>query len=123
VVVGLDPKADVGLMRLDHPVRGHVFTSSSSSSSSSSSPRVGQEVAAMGFPEGKPMTFTRGTVSLLDLTVSFDDLMRSGMIETEGAVISGYSGAPLLSADGQVMGLIDAAWITYTRRRSSTPAL
>jgi serine protease Do len=74
----------------------------------SSSPRVGQDSAAIGFPEGKPMTFTRGTVSRLDLTVSFDDFMRSGMIQTEGAVLSGYSGAPLLSADGQVIGFVDS---------------
>jgi serine protease Do len=102
VLVGVDPKVDVALVRLDHPVRGHVFTMASSS------PLLGQEVAAIGFPEGDPMTSTRGIVSGLDRALTDPDFMRSGLIETDADVLSGYSGAPLLSADGQVIGLVDA---------------
>ena len=102
VVVGIDFQADVALVRLDRPIRGHVFTVTTST------PRVGQEVAAIGFPVGDPMTFTRGTVSGLDRTITIEKVMRSGMIETDAAVNPGNSGGPLLSADGQVVGLVDA---------------
>ena len=102
VVVGIDPSADVALVRLDRPIRGHVFTMAASA------PSVGQEVAAIGFPVGDPMTFTRGTVSGLDRTIAIESVQRSGLIETDAAINPGNSGGPLLSADGQVFGLVDA---------------
>jgi serine protease Do len=102
VVVGIEPSADVALVRLDRAIQGHVFTMATSA------PRVGQEVAAIGFPVGDPMTFTRGTVSGLDRTITIENLTRSGMIETDAAINPGNSGGPLLSADGQVFGLVDA---------------
>jgi S1-C subfamily serine protease len=102
VVVGIEPSADVALVRLDRAIQGHVFTMATSA------PRVGQEVAAIGFPVGDPMTFTRGTVSGLDRTITIENVIRSGMIETDAAINPGNSGGPLLSADGQVFGLVDA---------------
>jgi serine protease Do len=102
VVVGIDPSADVALVRLDRPIRGHVFTMAALA------PRVGQEVAAIGFPVGDPMTFTRGTVSGLDRTIPIEDVLRSGLIETDAAINPGNSGGPLLSADGRVFGPVDA---------------
>jgi serine protease Do len=105
VVVGIDPAADVALVRLDRPIQGHVFIMAAAT------PGVGQEVAAIGFPVGDPMTFTRGTVSGLNRTISIENLMRSGMIETDAAINPGNSGGPLLSADGKVLGLIDATHV------------
>jgi serine protease Do len=102
VVVGMNTSADVALVRMDHPVKGHVFTMVASA------PRVGQEVATIGFPEGDPMTLTRGTVSGLDRTILIENVMRAGLIETDAAINPGNSGGPLLSADGQVFGLVDA---------------
>jgi serine protease Do len=102
VVVGVDSSADVALVRLDRRMRGHVFKMSSMA------PQIGQEVAAIGFPVGDPMTFTRGTVSGLDRTIPIEDVQRSGLIETDAAINPGNSGGPLLRADGQVVGLVDA---------------
>lgn len=102
VVVGIDPSADVALVRLDRPMQGHVFTMTALP------PSVGQEVAAIGFPVDDPMTFTRGTVSGLDRTIPIENVTRSGLIETDAAINPGNSGGPLLSADGQVFGLVDA---------------
>jgi serine protease Do len=101
-VVGIDPQADVALVRLDRSIRGHVFTMTTSA------PPVGQEVAAIGFPVGDPMTFTRGMVSGLDRIISIENITRSGLIETDAAINPGNSGGPLLSLDGQVVGLVDA---------------
>jgi len=102
VVVGIDFSADVALVRLDRPMRGFVFTMTALA------PSVGQDVAAIGFPVGDPMTFTRGTVSGLDRTIPIENVTRSGMIETDAAINPGNSGGPLLSANGQVIGLVDA---------------
>jgi len=102
VVVGIDFSADVALVRLDRPMKGFVFTMTTVA------PSVGQEVAAIGFPQGNPMTFTRGTVSGLDRTIPIENVTRSGMIETDAAINPGNSGGPLLSAEGQVFGLVDA---------------
>ena len=102
VVVGIEPSADVALVRLDRSIQGHVFTLAASA------PSVGQEVAAIGFPVGDPMTFTRGTVSGLSGTITIESVMRTGMIETDAAINPGNSGGPLLRTDGQVLGLVDA---------------
>lgn len=102
VVVGIDPAVDVALVRLERPILGHIFTMAAAT------PNVGQEVAAIGFPEGDPMTFTRGSVSGLDRTIPIENVMRNGLIETDAAINPGNSGGPLLSADGQVVGLVDA---------------
>src|SRR5665647_2493456 len=97
VVVGIDPSADVALVRLSRPMQGHVFTMAALP------PSVGQEVAAIGFPVGDPMTFTRGTVSGLDRTIPIENVTRSGLIETDAPLNPGNSGGPLLSVDGQVV--------------------
>lgn len=102
VVVGIDHSADVALVRLNHQVQGHVFIMADEA------PRVGQEVAAIGFPAGDPMTLTRGTVSGLDRTIPIEVVQRGGLIETDAAINPGNSGWPLLSADSQVFGLVDA---------------
>ena len=102
VVVGIDPSADVALVRLGRPMQGHVFTMAALP------PSVGQEVAAIGFPVDDPMTFTHGTVSGLDRTIPIENVTRSGLIETDAPLNPGNSGGPLLSVDGQVVGLVDA---------------
>jgi len=102
VVVGLDAQSDVALVRTNRPLTGHVFTLADHP------PTVGQEIAAIGFPEGEPMTLTRGIVSGLDRTIPIAGLNRSGLIQTDVAINPGNSGGPMLATDGQVYGLIDA---------------
>ncbi|MBC7560759.1 MAG: trypsin-like peptidase domain-containing protein, partial [Dermatophilaceae bacterium] len=122
VVVGIDHSADVALVRLNHQVQGHVFIMADEA------PRVGQEVAAIGFPAGDPMTLTRGTVSGLDRTIPIEVVQRGGLIETDAAINPGNSGWPLLSADSQVFGLVDAKnmaaeGIAFAVAPLSTPCL
>lgn len=102
VVVGLDPQSDVALVKTNRPLTGHVFRLADHV------PTVGQEIAAIGFPEGEPMTLTRGIVSGLERTIPIDGLDRSGLIQTDVAINPGNSGGPMLATDGQVYGLIDA---------------
>ena len=101
-VIGTDAERDLALVRADKPLTGHVF------SLSSKAPDVGSRVAAIGFPVGDPITLTQGGISGLDRTITIDGAERSGLIETDAAVNPGNSGGPLLTASGDVVGLVDA---------------
>jgi serine protease Do len=101
-VVGLDGSDDVALVRLNQPLPGHVF------GLQAIPPSVGSPVAAMGFPEGLPITFTQGSISGLDRTIPVEGQTRTGLIQTDASVNPGNSGGPLLGPDGKVVGLVDA---------------
>ena len=101
-VIGQDADRDLALLRLSKPVRGHVFKLTQTS------PRLGDEVAAIGFPLGLPLTLTRGTVSGLNRTIPIENVKRLRLVQTDAAVNHGNSGGPLLRADsGDVIGLVD----------------
>jgi hypothetical protein len=101
-VIGQDADRDLALVRLAKPVKGYVFELTEIS------PRLGDEVAALGFPFGLPLTLTRGTISGLDRTIPIDNVKRRKLVQTDAAVNEGNSGGPLLRADtGEVIGLVD----------------
>jgi serine protease Do len=101
-VLGEDPARDVALVRSSLPITGHVFQLSAAQ------PRLGEGVAALGFPLGLPLTVTRGSVSGLRRSVPIESIVRRNMIQTDAAVNPGTSGGPLLNAaTGDVLGLVD----------------
>jgi S1-C subfamily serine protease len=101
-VIGQDADRDLALLRLSKTVRGHVFKLTQTS------PRLGDEVAALGFPLGLPLTLTRGTVSGLNRTIPIEKVRRLRLVQTDAAVNHGNSGGPLLRSDtGDVIGLVD----------------
>jgi S1-C subfamily serine protease len=102
VVVGMDRESDVALIKTQRSLSGHIFTFADEP------PAVGQEVAAIGFPEDEPMTLTRGTVSGLDRTIEIEGTNRSGLIQTDTAINPGNSGGPMLATSGLVYGVVDA---------------
>jgi S1-C subfamily serine protease len=73
-------------------------------------PVAGQEVVVIGTPFGLRGTVTTGVVSgvnrVLDAASGFSV---PGAIQTDAAVNPGNSGGPLLSLDGEVVGVISAA--------------
>ena len=101
-VVGIDTQSDVALVRADRALSGHVFTLAGSR------PEVGATVAAIGFPEGDPITFTTGTVSGLDRTETIEGTQRSGLLQTDAALNPGNSGGPLIDQSERVVGVVDA---------------
>lgn len=101
-VVGIDPVSDLALLRLDAPVPGHVFTFAEGN------PSPGTTVAAIGFPLDEPKTLTIGVVSGLDRTITVEGESRSGMLQTDTAINPGNSGGPLVNANGEVVGVVDA---------------
>lgn len=69
-------------------------------------PRIGDEVAALGFPRGIGFSFTRGSISALDVRVDDADFSVSGLLQTDAAVNPGNSGGPLIDKEGNVLGVV-----------------
>lgn len=101
-VAGMDPRTDVALLRLDSSVRGHVFDWAPDA------PRVGDDVAALGFPRGRPLAMTKGAVTALDRRIDVDGQDRFGLVQTDAAVNPGNSGGPLMTLAGQAAGVVSA---------------
>ncbi len=69
-------------------------------------PRIADDVAALGFPRGIGFSFTKGSISALDVRVEDGDLSMSGLIQTDTAVNPGNSGGPLIDRSGNVLGVV-----------------
>jgi hypothetical protein len=100
-VIGADAARDVALVRTDKPIPGHLYTLSTRA------PQLGEDVAAIGFPLGLPLTVTRGSVSGSDRTIPIEGISRRSLVQTDAAVNPGNSGGPLVTDTGTVVGLVD----------------
>lgn len=101
-VVGIDPGADVALLRTAVPLDGQSL------SFAAQSPRVGDEVAAIGFPLGQPLSYNAGTVNGLGRKAVIEGIPRHDLVEIDAATTHGSSGGPVIRADGTVVGIVDA---------------
>jgi S1-C subfamily serine protease len=101
-IIGYDPNADVGLIKVDPKgldlVRlelGH-----------GSAVQVGDPVAAIGSPFGEENSLSVGVVSAKDRTIeALTDFSISDAIQTDAAINRGNSGGPLLDQRGRVIGI------------------
>lgn len=100
-VIGADSVRDLALVRSDAPISGYRFKLATRA------PQLGEDVAALGFPLGLPLTVTRGSVSGSDRTIPIDGLRRRNLVQTDASVNPGNSGGPLMANDGSIVGLID----------------
>jgi S1-C subfamily serine protease len=102
-VVGWDLFSDVGVIRVapaDHPLSAVPL-------GDSAKVVVGEPVAAIGSPFGKPSSLTVGVVSATGRSI--DSLAGgfavSNAIQTDAPINRGNSGGPLFDADGRVIGI------------------
>jgi len=95
-VVRVDEAQDVALIKL--PGRGHACLPAAGDSL----PSIGSEVFAIGAPAGEEFAFsvTKGIVSAVR---QFD---RFSYIQTDASLNPGNSGGPILTPDGQVVGVV-----------------
>jgi serine protease Do len=69
-VIGLDRDRDLALLKTEKPISGHTF------GFDSTAPRLGEDVGAIGFPLGLPLTVTKGSVSGFDRVIPIDGVKR-----------------------------------------------
>ena len=101
-IVGVDPNADVGLLKVDPgglsltPLRLGV----------SHAIEVGEPVAAIGSPFGERQSLSIGVISAIDRNIESLTRFEIGdAIQTDAAINPGNSGGPLLDAHGRVLGI------------------
>jgi S1-C subfamily serine protease len=120
-VIGVDPSADVALIKIQG-VSGLPTVQLADSSTLS----VGQQVVAMGNAggQGGAPSVTQGAITALDQTITAsNDNGRSeqlnGLIESDATIAPGDSGGALVNSAGQVIGMITAGQATGFRQSST----
>jgi putative serine protease PepD len=101
-LVGSDPSTDLAVLKVDAPADMlHPLDLGNSDDVA-----IGDGVVAIGSPYGLEETVTSGIVSALDRTIeSTNGYSIPGTIQTDAAINHGNSGGPLLSAEGDVIGV------------------
>jgi serine protease Do len=106
-VVGTDPNTDLAVLKID----ANNLTPAPLGSSSAA--RVGEWVLAVGNPLGENLTFTvtSGIISAKGRSLALpgqSDRSIQDFIQTDAAINPGNSGGPLVSVEGQVIGVNSA---------------
>lgn len=97
-VLGEDPNSDLALIKIDAKDLPHL------SLGNSDDLEVGQWVAAIGNPFGLQATLTVGVVSAKSRN-NLDIARYEDFIQTDAAINQGNSGGPLVTLDGEVIGI------------------
>ena len=113
-VLGDDVSTDLSVLSADAPTSEYYPLEIVCSSTV----RVGDYVVAIGSPYGLAGTMTTGIVSALDRTITITGDASSsyeitGLIQTSAPINSGNSGGPLMTYDGEVIG-ITTAIVSYS---------
>jgi S1-C subfamily serine protease len=104
-VVGTDSKNDLAVIKIDASNLPAVALGTSSDLV------VGEEVIAVGSPEGFEGSVTSGIVSALNRNITISDTESlSGVIQTDAAINPGNSGGPLCNSLGDVIGINTAIY-------------
>lgn len=102
VLEQIDDKRELALLTTALPLRGHEF------GFAAEPPQEQQEVVALGYPLGLPLSTNRGQISGLDRRIELERQSLEGLIQTDTALNHGNSGGPLIDASGDVVGVIEA---------------
>ncbi len=99
-LVGTDPKTDLAVIRIEAKKElPHVVFGDSDRV------RVGQWVVAIGHPRGLDQTVTQGIISAKHRTGITNPSGYEDFLQTDAAINPGNSGGPLLTLNGEVIGV------------------
>ena len=93
---------DLALIQVDGAPGAHQFSVAEQSAA------VGEDVAVMGYPLGRPIAMTQGAVTSVDLRADVEGADRRGLFMTDSAINPGNSGGPVIDTAGQVAGVVIA---------------
>ena len=100
-VVASDREDDVAILKIDAP---HALDTLSFGRSSDL--MVGETIVAIGNPLGYQHTVTAGVISAVDRDLEFsNEIMMTGLIQTDASINPGNSGGPLLNVLGELIGI------------------
>ncbi|MCW0213992.1 MAG: trypsin-like peptidase domain-containing protein [Pseudonocardia sp.] len=106
-VVGTSPSYDLAVIKLNG-----VSGLTAATLGRTADVQVGQQVVAIGSPQGLTGTVTTGIISALNRTVAVQGEDGTGVVynglQTDTAINQGNSGGPLVNLDGQVVGINSA---------------
>lgn len=104
-LIGSDPDNDLAVIKIEAPREKLKVISMGNSKSL----RIGQKVLAIGNPFGLQRTLTTGIISSLGRTIRSEvGTLIEDVIQTDAAINPGNSGGPLLSSDGEIVGINSA---------------
>jgi serine protease Do len=106
-VLGEDTNSDIAVIKIDAQDLPYLTLGNSDEL------EVGQWVAAIGNPFGLQATLTSGVVSAKSRN-NLDIVREEDFIQTDAAINRGNSGGPLLTLDGEVIGINTAIATTST---------
>ena len=101
-LIGADPDNDLAVIKIDAPASKLKPLPWSDSHKL----QVGQKVLAIGNPFGLGLTLTTGIISSLGRTIRSEvGTQIEDVIQTDASINPGNSGGPLLSSDGEMIGI------------------
>ena len=101
-LVGTDPDNDLAVIKINAPPE----KMKSLSFGDSRKLQVGQKVLAIGNPFGLGLTLTTGIISSLGRTIRSEvGTTIEDVIQTDASINPGNSGGPLLSSEGEIIGV------------------
>lgn len=103
-IVGMRPEYDLAVLQADRVPKGLPAATLRSTDDL----RSGDEVIAVGFPFGIGPSVSAGVVSGLKREFSGGKRKLTNLIQFDAAANPGNSGGPLVTADGQVVGIVTA---------------
>ncbi|MDD0858620.1 serine protease [Arthrobacter alpinus] len=99
-IQGMNKAEDVALLETAAPITGHNFTFAVED------PPEGTSIGVLGFPQGENFTAVTGAISALNVQngPAFDGT--GHILQTAAAINGGNSGGPVVSIDGNVVGIV-----------------